>query len=108
MGNQMDLPQITKLEPLAQIAAELRAGREILAESNRLAARVEEGRFEDLLRKYVLSDPRFRFGGVHNLLASVARVCEELSQLEDDEYEQAAIAIDLCADACDLKYPAAE
>lgn len=75
----------------------------------RVEARTEENTFDDLLREYIVNDKRrFAFGGVTNLLASIASICEELSQLEGDNYEKAAQLIDRCADECDLKFSDAE
>ena len=45
-------------------------------------------------------------GGVVNLLTTIATICEERSQLEGDDWEKAAIAINDCSDECDLKYSA--
>ena len=43
-------------------------------------------------------------GGVVNLLTTIATICEERSQLEGDDWEKAAQAINDCSDECDLKY----
>ena len=43
-------------------------------------------------------------GGVVNLLTTIATLCEERSQLEGDDWEKAAQAINDCSDECDLKY----
>ena len=42
--------------------------------------------------------------GVHKTLTMLADVCTEASQLEDDSWEKAAIAIGDCADICKLDY----
>ena len=91
--------------PLLTIAAELRAGREILAQANHSARHLEESRFEEVLRGYIVnSNRRYAFGGIVNLLTSAAAIMEEQSQLESDDWERAAILINECADSVDFKY----
>lgn len=73
--------------------------------SNLDAKREQESRLEELLRDYLWRDKdRFAFGGVTNLLGMIGTLLAERSQLEGDEWEQAAEAVDECAAACDLRY----
>lgn len=91
---------------LTQVAAHLTSARVTLAESNAEHRSVEEQRFEELLRAYMRDEKRrFAFGGVPNLLYTASRIAEEFSQLEGDEWERCAQALDACAEKCDLKYP---
>jgi hypothetical protein len=76
-----------------------------LQRMKRVEARTEENNFDDLLREYIVNDKkRFAFGGIVNLLTSIASIMSKLSQIEGDDFEKAAEEIDLCATACDLKY----
>jgi hypothetical protein len=76
-----------------------------LAADNADAARVAESRFESTLKSYIENGGKqYTFGGVHNLLLTIARIMEEKSQLEGDDFEVAAQAIEDAADKCDLKY----
>jgi len=76
-----------------------------LAKDNADAARVAEARLEATLKSYIENGGKqYTFGGVHNLLLTIARIMEEKSQLEGDDFEKAAEAIDECASACDLRY----
>lgn len=69
----------------------------------------QERAFEALIDAYIdNAGRRFSFGGVHNLVATIARACEKRSQIEGDDWEKAAIALDNAADAVDLKYLEAE
>ena len=65
-----------------------------------------EREMEAMLRKYILDGQSqlFTYGGVVNALSTIARICEEQSKIEDDDYKKAAILIDECAAACDLRY----
>lgn len=88
-----------------QIANLLRTARADLAADNREAARVEEKRMESLLKGYIENTGRlYTFGGIHNLLGTIAKIMEEKSQVEGDDFEKAAQAIDECASECDLRY----
>lgn len=89
----------------AQIANILRATRDDLAADNRKAAHVAEVRLKATLESYIENGGKqYTFGGVHNLLMTIGAIMEEKSQLEGDDYEKAAQAIEDCADKCDLKY----
>ncbi len=69
------------------------------------AARIQESRIESMLRGYIENTGKqYSFGGIVNLLTTIARVMEEKSQLEGDDFEKAAQFIEDCADLCDLKY----
>ena len=88
--------------PLVQALQGMRAD---LASDNASAAHVQEERLDELLLSYIENkNKRFEFGGIVNLLRSVARVVEDKSRIEGDDYEKAAELIDDCADQCDLKY----
>ena len=94
---------------LAKIAELLNESHDILAKSNRDAQLEAEQRFENALKDYIDNHGRrYAYGGIVNLVASIARICEERSRLEGDDYETAAIALDECAEKCDLKYEVAE
>ena len=76
-----------------------------IAADNAAAAHVEEQRIDELLSAYIdNANKRFEFGGIHNLLKSIANIMGEKSQLEGDDYESAANFIYECADKCDMKY----
>ena len=70
--------------------------------------RANEKALEAELTKYILSDSKFAFGGVYNLLTTIADLCKEQSKLEGDDWAIAAQLIDDFADKCDLKYPEGE
>ena len=90
---------------LKQIASEITATSVELANSNARARFTEEARFEALLKSYILdTSTRFAFGGVVNALSSIARICENCSSLEGDEWERASIAIDDFSSSVDFKY----
>ena len=64
-----------------------------------------ERAFEEMLRGYILNERPYLFGGVTNLLGSIADICETLHLEQDcDDYDKAAILINACADATDLAY----
>ena len=93
---------------LAKIAELLNESHDILAKSNRDAQLEAEQRFENALKDYIDNHGRrYAFGGLTNLIASIARICEERSRIEGDDYETAAIALDECAERVDLKYEVA-
>jgi hypothetical protein len=87
---------------LAQIANLITEARVTLEETNAHMRVVEEGRFEEYARDYVLNhNRRFAHGGLVNALYTLSRICEEKSQLEDDRWERCARLIDECAADCD-------
>ena len=71
---------------------------------NHTDMQINEANLERTLRDYIKSSKRFRFGGIVNLLGSIAEIMEGESELEGDDFEKAAQAIDECAAICDLKY----
>ncbi len=76
-----------------------------LQADNAAAARVAEDRLEATLKSYIENGGKqYTFGGIHNLLLTIARIMEEKSVLEGDDFELAATAIDECASYCDKKY----
>lgn len=76
-----------------------------IAADNTAAAKVEEKRFDELLLAYIENaNNRFEFGGIHNLLKSIANIMGEKSQLEGDDFEKASNFIYDCADQCDMRY----
>ena len=96
-------PEVTT--GLAKIAALLNESHDILAKSNADAQLEAEQRLEQTLRDYIDNHGRrYAYGGIVNLVASIARICEERSALEGDSWECAAIALDECSSAVDLKY----
>jgi len=91
------------------ITAVLRADNDAADRILREQRRHAEAQFKRSIRDYVLNETspsgrQFFFGGVCNLLTTVASICAEISQLEGDDWEKAAELIDDCADACDLTY----
>lgn len=92
----------------ATVAA-IDAATDALAKANADARREAERRFENTLRAYIDNEGRrFAFGGLTNLVSTLATICEERSQREGDDYDIAMLALEECAAACDLKYPEAE
>ena len=67
-----------------------------------------ENTLDKLLREYILdSGYQFVFGGVCNLLGTIADICDQEAHRSPD-YEAAARLIEDCAGACDLKYAEGE
>lgn len=94
---------------LAKAAEAIDAATDALAKSNRDAKMVAEKRFEYALRSYIDNEGRrYAFGGLCNLLTTLATICEERAQRDGDDYDKAMIALESCAAACDLKYPEIE
>ena len=82
-----------------EVSAEIRAD---VAMSRRQA---EEEAFSELVRDYVADTcNRFAFGGVVNALNTIASACSELSMIEDDDWERAAVLIEDFSNQVDLKY----
>lgn len=101
-SNTAPLTEVKRLRELQEL---LRTARADLAADNREAARVEEARMESLLKGYIENTGKiYRFGGIHNLLGTIAKIMEEKSQCAGDDFEKAAQAIDECASECDLRY----
>jgi hypothetical protein len=71
---------------------------------NNTEAELNETTLETALRDFVKHSKRFRYGGIVNLLGMVAEIMEGESEIEGDDFEKAATAIDACAAICDLKY----
>jgi hypothetical protein len=88
-----------------QLVSSRPAFEQSLAEDERRDKDRDQDRFEKLLRDFIVNDGyRFPCGGLHNLLRITAGICEELSQVEGDDWEKAAQAVDAAGDVCDLKF----
>lgn len=87
--------------PANRLTATLDRFREAEIAERREAYRAIDAELCGVLNKYI-DHPSI--GGVVNLLTTIATICEERSQIEGDDWEKAAQAINDCSDECDLKY----
>jgi Glu-tRNA(Gln) amidotransferase subunit E-like FAD-binding protein len=96
LENEVNAPALASI--LRDTSTNLRA-------DNLAAARVEEQRFDAMLKAYIDNDTkRFAHGGIHNLLMTIGTIMADRSLLESDDYEKAANFIYDAASACDMKY----
>tara|TARA_R110000868_G_scaffold142759_13_gene360250 strand:+ start:311 stop:610 length:300 start_codon:yes stop_codon:yes gene_type:complete len=80
-----------------------------LAADNLKAAKVQEARMESLLRGYIENaGKQYQYGGLTNLLTTLASIMEEKQQSKTDDFARAVVALEDCARDCDLKYEVLE
>lgn len=76
-----------------------------LEQSNNDAALRAERLFEEQLADYIANPKRlYAFGGIVNLLSTIADVMRSYSEDELSDFWNAADLIEDCAKACDLEY----
>lgn len=66
---------------------------------------IEESKLKGLLQAYIENAGKtYAYGGIVNLLGTIANIMRDMSQLEGDDYEKADELIRDCSAAVDLKY----
>ncbi|CAB4171405.1 hypothetical protein UFOVP1095_28 [uncultured Caudovirales phage] len=72
---------------------------------NKTEQEINEKAFESMLKDYIDNSPRFKFGGMVNLLATIEGICHQRhNEREDDDYGIAEKALAECGAKCDLTY----
>ena len=71
---------------------------------NNTDMQINETNLERALRDYIKGSKRFRYGGIVNLLGTIASVMEGESEDDRDNWHKASEIIEICSQDCDLKY----
>ena len=93
----------------AKLAARIDAVAETLRIDNNAAEEdammKRERQLDRDLKSYIVDSRKaWAWGGIVNLLGTIADIMEQQSRLEGDDYEKAARLIEDCAHAVDIKY----